>query len=37
MRADAQVDENCAAGDEGPLPATTLAALRRFRWVRPAY
>ncbi len=37
MRSDQQVDENCAASDEGPLPAGTLAQLRRFRWVRPPY
>jgi aryl-alcohol dehydrogenase-like predicted oxidoreductase len=37
MRSDVQVDENCAAGDDGPLPAATLAALRPFRWVRSAY
>ena len=35
MRSDAQVDENCTAGSEGPLPADVLAALRPFRWVRP--
>jgi aryl-alcohol dehydrogenase-like predicted oxidoreductase len=34
MRSDAQVDENCAAGGDGPLPPDTLAALRPFRWVR---
>lgn len=34
MRSDAQVDENCAASDEGPLPPATVAALRPFRWVR---
>ncbi len=34
MRSDQQVDENTAAGDEGPLPAEVLARLRPFRWVR---
>lgn len=37
MRSDAQVDENCAASDEGPLSEATLAQLRRFRWVRDPY
>jgi hypothetical protein len=37
MRAPAQVDENCAAGDDGPLPAATLQALRPHRWVRSPY
>ena len=37
MRSDAQVDDNCAASDAGPLPADTLEKLRPFRWVRDAY
>jgi hypothetical protein len=37
MRSAAQVDENTAVGDEGALPAATLAALRPHRWVRNPY
>jgi aryl-alcohol dehydrogenase-like predicted oxidoreductase len=37
MRSIAQVDENTAASDDGPLPDATLAALRPHRWVRKAY
>ena len=37
MRSPAQVDENTAVGDEGPLPPETLAALRPHRWVRSPY
>jgi aryl-alcohol dehydrogenase-like predicted oxidoreductase len=37
MRSDAQVDENTAASDAGPLPPETLAQLRPFRWVRSPY
>jgi aryl-alcohol dehydrogenase-like predicted oxidoreductase len=37
MRSDAQVDENCAASDDGPLTAEVLAKLRPFRWVRSPY
>ncbi len=37
MRSDAQVDENCAAGDDGPLPPEVLEQLRRYRWVRAPY
>src|SRR6185295_8405537 len=34
MRSLAQVDDNCAASADGPLPKETLAALRPHRWVR---
>lgn len=37
MRSPQQVDENCAVGDEGPLPPDVLAKLRSFRWVRSPY
>ena len=37
MRSPAQVDDNCAASDDGPLPAPVLAALRSHRWVRSPY
>jgi aryl-alcohol dehydrogenase-like predicted oxidoreductase len=37
MRSPAQVDENTAAGDEGPLPIETVRALRPHRWVRSPY
>jgi aryl-alcohol dehydrogenase-like predicted oxidoreductase len=37
MRSDAQVDENTAVGDEGPLPPQVLAQLRPHRWVRNPY
>jgi hypothetical protein len=37
MRSDAQVDENTAASDDGPLPPATLDKLRPFRWVRKPY
>jgi len=37
MRSDAQVDQNCAASDAGPLPPATLQSLRPFRWVRSPY
>jgi len=37
MRSPAQVDENTAASDDGPLPPATLAALRPHRWVRRPY
>src|SRR5262249_39158153 len=37
MRSRAQVDENCAASDDGPLPAEVLAALKPFRWDRDPY
>ena len=37
MRSDTQVDENCAAGDDGPLPPDVLEKLRPFRWVRAPY
>jgi aryl-alcohol dehydrogenase-like predicted oxidoreductase len=37
MRSPSQVDENCAVGDEGPLPPETLRALRPHRWVRSPY
>lgn len=34
MRSSAQVDENCAASDDGPLSVEVLAKLRPHRWVR---
>ena len=37
MRSDSQVDENCAASDDGPLSPATLAELRAYRWVRGPY
>ena len=37
MRNQAQADENCAASDDGPLPADVLARLRPHRWVRAPY
>jgi len=37
IRSMRQADENCAASDDGPLPATVLDALRPHRWVRDAY
>jgi aryl-alcohol dehydrogenase-like predicted oxidoreductase len=37
MRSPAQVDENTSVGDQGPLPAATLQALRPHRWVRSPY
>jgi hypothetical protein len=37
MRSDAQVDENTAASDDGPLSPDILSQLRPFRWVRPPY
>ncbi len=37
MRTAQQVDENCAASDDGPLPPEVLAKLRPFRWVRSPY
>jgi aryl-alcohol dehydrogenase-like predicted oxidoreductase len=37
MRSDAQVDENCAASDDGALPPATVNALHPFRWVRDPY
>ena len=37
MRTPHQVDENCAASDDGPLPADVLAALHAHRWVRQPY
>lgn len=37
MRTDRQVDENCAASDDGPLPPDVLEALRPHRWVRAPY
>jgi aryl-alcohol dehydrogenase-like predicted oxidoreductase len=37
MRNMAQVDDNTAASDDGPLPAATLAALEACRWVRQPY
>jgi aryl-alcohol dehydrogenase-like predicted oxidoreductase len=37
MRSDAQVDENTAVGDAGPLPPDVLAQLRPHRWVRRPY
>lgn len=37
MRTPHQVDENCAASDDGSLPAETLAQLRAHRWVRSPY
>lgn len=38
MRSPAQVDENTAASDDGPLPGDVLRELRRHhRWVRSPY
>lgn len=37
MRSPAQVDENTAASDDGPLPADVLSKLRAHRWVRAPY
>jgi aryl-alcohol dehydrogenase-like predicted oxidoreductase len=37
MRDVAQVDDNTAASDDGPLSPATLAALEAFRWVRQPY
>ena len=37
MRSPAQVDENTAASDDGPLPADVVAQLRQYRWVRSPY
>ena len=37
MRSPAQVDDNTAAGDDGPLPQDVIAKLRPFRWVRSPY
>ena len=37
MRNPAQVGENCAASDDGPLPGDVLGRLRPHRWVRDAY
>jgi hypothetical protein len=37
MRSPQQVDENSAAGDDGPLPADVIEKLRPFRLVREPY
>jgi hypothetical protein len=37
MRTIAQVDENVAASDPGPLPPELLARLKAHRWVREPY
>jgi aryl-alcohol dehydrogenase-like predicted oxidoreductase len=37
MRNPTQVDENCAASLDGPLPPAVLARLRPHRWVRDPY
>jgi aryl-alcohol dehydrogenase-like predicted oxidoreductase len=37
MRSPEQVDENTAAGDDGPLPPDVVEKLRPFRWVRAPY
>jgi aryl-alcohol dehydrogenase-like predicted oxidoreductase len=37
MRSVAQVDDNTAASADGPLPASTLAAVEACRWVRQPY
>jgi aryl-alcohol dehydrogenase-like predicted oxidoreductase len=37
IRSPAQAAENCAASDDGPLPADVLERLRLHRWVRAPY
>lgn len=37
MRSALQVDENCAASVDGPLPPALLEALKAHRWVRAPY
>jgi aryl-alcohol dehydrogenase-like predicted oxidoreductase len=37
MRSEEQVDQNCAASDDGALSTEVLAALRPHRWVRSPY
>ncbi len=37
MRTPHQVDENCAASDDGPLPPAVVEQLHAHRWVRKPY